>query len=239
MRKKLAILFLIMVFSGAMMYILPGAIMRVFAASGTSASFGGSMGGWTGATINGIVANLSRIDSMNTSDSADDTWENDTVYTGGIDFVNMAFDDRWKVFRNRYYYAIDIGPAGAIAPSGGWGVTVTPTGSFASIDRSVQGIGDTIVLAVVKQTGDKTTDPNFTVNLPVSNGGVSRGGLHVPDTGFAAPSGWLRLYLGVYGGAANNSADYIPGANPISAGDYGNLSGGIGAAGITVSFTGR
>ena len=178
-----------------MMYILPGAIMRVFAASGTSASFGGSMGGWTGATINGIVANLSRIDSMNTSDSADDTWENDTVYTGGIDFVNMAFDDRWKVFRNRYYYAIDIGPAGAIAPSGGWGVTVTPTGSFASIDRSVQGIGDTIVLAVVKQTGDKTTDPNFTVNLPVSNGGVSRG--RTSSSGkrmdSIAPPGWAWI----------------------------------------------
>lgn len=194
MKKKIAVL-LVMVFGlGLGAYILPTAIMNIQAQT-----FTGSVSALPQA--NATLAVLSRIDAS----TDPDTWSNGT----SLDFVLQPMDT-WYVYRSNTYYALDVGTNGA----GPWTITHTATGSFAV--NGTTGVGDNIIVTCVRQTGNTTATALSTIAGLDTEGQTSlyniRNG-NFPST--ELNGGWLRIYYGIYGGAAttdaaNYSADCFP-----------------------------
>jgi len=223
---------LVMLTLGMMAYVLPGAAIYVFAAGGpgtASASFNGSMGGWSGVTVTGIAVSLSMIDSNNTADPADDTW---TINASEMNFSPLTYDAVWDVYRCRYYYAIDVGTNGV----GPWTITHTVGGSFAR--SSPVGVGDHIVATVVKQTGDHTADAGFTkTGLDANSRAIlpALNGMAFNNREFSG--GWLRIYYGIYGGAdpVADPKNYTAGAEPITNGEGTPSEGSNGTIMLTLT----
>ncbi len=205
---------------GAAVFGLSGVITRVFAQPfGVSVEF---------PQATSLNANMSKIDSHDSANPSDHTW---TADASAMSFDPMVFDNRWKVFRCRYYYAIDVGTNGA----GPWTIIHGVTGAFAG--TGANGVGDHIVVTVVKQTGDRTIDAAFTkIGLDANNHAILSAINGMTFTSGELNGGWLRIYYGIYGGAdpAADPRNYTATAVPITA---ANMPAGDTTGGISFTFT--
>jgi hypothetical protein len=250
MRRKLATLSLIMFVMGAVAYVLPGAMMRVFAQqfSGNT-TIGGRIPLPTG--INATIA-LSRIFYHETGTT--DVWHPDSsslVFANFTNFGNSAtatldYDSGNGVFRSPNYYAIDIGGRSN-------SITIKSTGAFARANNdTTPGLGDFVSITPVLQANSTmATSVTFTsqglgannhtalFNLGTPSGITFTGATNlIVPAGYGLPNvgkrGWLRLYVGLYGGAPSDGTDpnYCDSCNPITYG-VNNVSEN---GNITVTF---
>ena len=169
-----------------------------------------------------VSATLSKIDGKNTPATGDDTWANATA----LDFSPLVFNAANSTYSCQYYYAMDVGTNGA----GPWRIDHTVTGDFANTGSTA--LGDSVVITCVKQTG--------TISAPITQSWLNSYGIATlasangrSFTNTELDGGWLRLYYGIYNGAANGTADYVAGAVPITS----SKSSGLHTGTVSVTLT--
>lgn len=154
----------------------------------------------------GLTVQTFSVNALNESE-----W---TSVGNALNFADATLNTTYGVYTSNHYYASEIAATGYGAD---WGVTLTSTSTGEAGTAITVAVTNQILDAQLKAYGNTTWD-GYQGSPFIGTGNVVKYTLAgVNNQEFRVEDGWLRTYIGLYGGSnATNMTTYIPGAAPLT-----------------------